>query len=313
MGLLSLLTAVYMLSVPTYGLAMNNRVVAVVDGSPISLRDIERRSSLLALSFGKPFSEMRIYRNVALKELISETIVINKAKEFGLKLKNNNRDEIIASFLRQNNLSRERFEAALKSYQIDENELVKRLQSEVWVQNIIRSQLVQSISISELELNLELSLYKEALGKQVRRLSLIQLPITFENTLLRLSQTSKALMADLQRGVPFAKLAQQNSKHPSAANGGDLGWVHPAQVPTDIRDIVENMQPGTISPATVVNDNVYIVAYIEGKPLTVKDIPSKEQLRAQLFNRKVSLLARKKLQDWEAEAYVEIRSLDEIG
>jgi peptidyl-prolyl cis-trans isomerase SurA len=58
---------------------------------------------------------------------------------------------------------------------------------------------------------------------------------------------SLQLIAQMRRGVPFAAVAQQFSACPSAAAGGDLGWVHAGELPKELDDALRQLPPGAVT------------------------------------------------------------------
>lgn len=56
------------------------------------------------------------------------------------------------------------------------------------------------------------------------------------------------ILAAINRGEDFAKLAKQNSTDPSADAGGDLGSIKAEELRAELRDAVEQLQPGQVSP-----------------------------------------------------------------
>ena len=55
------------------------------------------------------------------------------------------------------------------------------------------------------------------------------------------------ILAEARAGKDFAQLAKQNSNDPSAAKGGDLGWVSQGQLPPPLEKAVFNLPKGGIS------------------------------------------------------------------
>jgi peptidyl-prolyl cis-trans isomerase SurA len=67
------------------------------------------------------------------------------------------------------------------------------------------------------------------------------------------------LIAQMQKGAPFQAVARQFSALPTAANGGDSGWLTSAEIQAPIETALETMRPGQMSGPIPVTDGVYIV------------------------------------------------------
>jgi peptidyl-prolyl cis-trans isomerase SurA len=63
----------------------------------------------------------------------------------------------------------------------------------------------------------------------------------------------------MQKGAPFQAVARQFSALPTAANGGDSGWLTSAEIQPAIETTLEGMRPGQMSGPIPVTDGVYIV------------------------------------------------------
>jgi peptidyl-prolyl cis-trans isomerase SurA len=72
-------------------------------------------------------------------------------------------------------------------------------------------------------------------------------------------QGAEQLVAQLQQGAPFAAVARQFSASPSAASGGDAGWLSGSQIPPEVRSAVEQLGPGQLSQPIPVKDGVFII------------------------------------------------------
>jgi peptidyl-prolyl cis-trans isomerase SurA len=70
---------------------------------------------------------------------------------------------------------------------------------------------------------------------------------------------AKQLIAQMQQGAPFSNVARQFSALPTAAAGGDAGWLAAADMKPEVRAAVEQMRPGQLSQPIPVAGGVYIV------------------------------------------------------
>jgi peptidyl-prolyl cis-trans isomerase SurA len=70
---------------------------------------------------------------------------------------------------------------------------------------------------------------------------------------------AKQLITQIQQGAPFPAVARQFSASPTAANGGDAGWVSPGEMPPEVDAALEQLRPGQLSAPIPVRDGVYIV------------------------------------------------------
>jgi peptidyl-prolyl cis-trans isomerase C len=69
--------------------------------------------------------------------------------------------------------------------------------------------------------------------------------------LLKTEDEAKAVIAQLDKGADFAKLAKEKSTGPSGANGGDLGWFEKGAMVKPFADAVAKMSKGGHSATPV--------------------------------------------------------------
>ena len=67
------------------------------------------------------------------------------------------------------------------------------------------------------------------------------------------------LISELQKGAPFAAVARQFSSAPTAANGGDVGWISPGEMPAEVDRVLAELRPGQLSAPIPVKEGVYII------------------------------------------------------
>jgi peptidyl-prolyl cis-trans isomerase C len=62
---------------------------------------------------------------------------------------------------------------------------------------------------------------------------------------------AKAILARLNKGESFKKIAEQSSIDPSKEKGGDVGWVLPAQILPAISNVMVNLKKGSVAVAPI--------------------------------------------------------------
>jgi len=115
---------------------------------------------------------------------------------------------------------------------------------------------------------------------------------------------AKAIIADLNKGGDFAKIAKEKSKDPgSKENGGDLDWGPAARYVKPFADAVQSQPKGKISAAPVKTDFGYHVIRVdEVRPLKV---PEFTELKEQFRQRAQQQQIQKMVMDLRSKAKVE--------
>ena len=118
------------------------------------------------------------------------------------------------------------------------------------------------------------------------------------------------LVYNLRNDNRFELYAMQFSDSPSAANGGNLGWVNTGRLPLALEGRLKKMKPGAVSDPVQIGDGYYILKLDQTfNPKTDKpQTPSAKEIRTLLENQKMEALSKKLLQELRQQAVIEIRS-----
>jgi peptidyl-prolyl cis-trans isomerase C len=90
-------------------------------------------------------------------------------------------------------------------------------------------------------------------------------------------QTANDLIAKLDKGADFAKLAKENSKDSSAADGGNLGWFNPSQMVKPFADATAALEKGTYTKTPVQSQFGWHIIMLEDARDT--QVPPFEQMK----------------------------------
>jgi peptidyl-prolyl cis-trans isomerase C len=105
--------------------------------------------------------------------------------------------------------------------------------------------------------------------------------------LLESEQDAREVIAELDKGGDFAKLAGERSKGPSAMSGGDLGWFKPDQMVPPFSAAAAKLAKGSYTKAPVQTQFGWHVILLEDKrtiqPPSFASV--KEQIRVGLQNK----------------------------
>lgn len=119
---------------------------------------------------------------------------------------------------------------------------------------------------------------------------------------------AKAIIADLDKGGDFAKLAKDHSTDPSKENGGDLGWFSRDQMVPEFADTAFKLKKGEYTKTPVKSQFGYHVIKLDdrrqGKPPTFEE--AKDELTGTIARDVIS----KKVEELKASAKVETFALD---
>ena len=156
---------------------------------------------------------------------------------------------------------------------------------------------VKSSPISDADLQKQYEQFKGSMGSNEYKVSHI---------LVDKEDEAKQIIADLNKGGDFAKIAKEKSKDPgSKDNGGDLDWGPSARYVKPFADAVQSQPKGKISAAPVKTDFGYHVIRVDDqRPLKV---PEFSELKEQFRQRAQQQQIQKMVMDLRSKAKIEER------
>jgi peptidyl-prolyl cis-trans isomerase SurA len=225
-------------------------IAAVVDDQVISIDDLESRVTMVMLSTNigdSPETRQRIAGQV-LRTMIDEKLELEEAKRRNVGASEEEVNKAVASIAKQNGMTPAQLESILRSHAIDRGALTDQLKASiVWVK-LVRQRAESSNPITEAEIDEALKRVKQSEHEAQSRVAEIFLVVDNPQQDDKVRQAALRLIDDMKRGARFSAIAQQFSQSPTAAVGGDLGWISPQTLAPELAKAVAQMRPGELSP-----------------------------------------------------------------
>jgi len=143
---------------------------------------------------------------------------------------------------------------------------------------------IKANPITEADLQKQYEQFKSSMGTNEYKV---------RHILVDKEEDAKQIIADLNKGGDFAKIAKEKSKDPgSKDNGGDLDWGPSARYVKPFADAVQSQPKGKVSAAPVKTDFGYHVIVVDDvRPLKVPEYAEiKEQFRQRAQQQQVQKL-----------------------
>ncbi|PWE17342.1 peptidylprolyl isomerase [Marinicauda salina] len=255
-------------------------IAAVVNDEPITTLDVRDRMRLIIFSAGVQPTEEALVRiqDQALRGLIDETLQLQQAREYEVEVTQEEVDAAIADIAERNGSTVEEIEQQLTSNGISVATLRQQIRAETAWQILVSGRYRSRVRISEQQIQMTLERMAQNASEPQYRLGEILIEVTGQNE-DRARGMVQTVYEQLNQGVSFTTLAQQFSDAPSAANGGDTGWLTESQLRPQIAEAVQELPgPGSISPPIRVPGGYRIIALIDSREgaaveqLTLKQI-----------------------------------------
>jgi len=224
------------------------KATAIVNGEVITATDVDQRLALVILAnSGKVSDEERErLRLQVLRNLIDETLQIQEARSKKIEVSPDELNQNFARVATNFKYSPDGFAKYLTSQGSSAASIKRQIQGELAWQRLLRREVQPFINVSDDEVKAVIDRLKAAKGTDEYRISEIYLSAA-PDKLEQVSARTQQIMDEIKKGGSFQAFARQYSEASTAAVGGDLGWVRPALLPTELVSIVQTMQIGQIA------------------------------------------------------------------
>lgn len=242
-------------------------VAAIVNDQPISFSDVRQRARMLLLSLGgqQPTQEqVQQITGQALEQLIDERLQLDKAAEFELEVSKEEIDGAVNDMAAQSEITGEALRTQLLSAGVNPVSLEEQMRAELAWNRVMSGLYGSRIRISDNQVDDQLDRLRAASKKTQYRISEIFLYAPDEETRTQAMEAANSIIEQLKAGADFRVAAQRLSSAPTAATGGDMGWVSINDLAPELMPAVEAASgPGLLQPIPVEN-GVYLL-YIQNK------------------------------------------------
>ncbi|WP_037489527.1 peptidylprolyl isomerase [Sphingobium indicum] len=248
------------------------KATAIVNGRIITGTDIDQRLALIITANGGKVEaeEKERLRVQVLRNLIDETLQIQEAAANDIKVdpaEIQQSYERVAANFRQ---SPEQFDAYLRSQGSSAASIKRQIEGELAWSRLQRRNIQPFVNVSEDEVKSVVDRLNAAKGSDEFRIGEIYLSATPENR-EQIIANARNIIQQIQQGGSFAAYARQFSEASTAAVGGDLGWVRPAQLPSELANAATDMQVGQIAGPIEVAGGVSLIYVMDKRKVLTAD------------------------------------------
>jgi peptidyl-prolyl cis-trans isomerase SurA len=244
-------------------------IVAVVNNEVITRRELDDRMRMIMSRLnsqggnaGLPSRE-ELQRQV-LERMIVDLAQLQLAKENNIQVDDLTLDRAMARIAEQNKMSLQEFRNQVEREGTSFAQFREELRREIIMQRLREHEVNNKIQVSESEVDNFLAAES---GQAQQEIDVAQILVRIpENAspeqIEERRKRAEQLMAQLQGGADFAKVAAASSDASDALNGGELGWRSQDRLPQLFLDTVANLKPGEISPVVKSANGFHILKLI---------------------------------------------------
>jgi len=176
--------------------------------------------------------KLQLDKSMVLDQVISEKLLIQEAKNMGLEKDN------------------------------DVLEQIKKMTEQILVQVLIEREILDKVDVNDEEVSEYYEENKVSFTEKEQ--------IHLYNILLESEEEAQDILEQLKAGGDFSEIAKEKSTGPSAAQGGDLGYLTKGTIIPEIEEVVFALEVEELSEVVKTDFGFHILKITEKKPETVK-------------------------------------------
>ena len=257
---------------PAAPAGISESVAAVVNDDIVSTYDLAQRMRLLIATSGvQPTQEnMAQFQREALVSLVDERLQfqelrrVEREQKIDVLADDSEVNEEIDDMAKSNNMSRDQFFQFLNQRGIGPDTLRQQLRAQISWARWIRGRYGSRLRIGEDQIIAAQTRMAAQAAKPQYNIGEVLIDASRVGGMQQAMAGAQQLVSQLQQGAPFPTVARQFSALPTAANGGDAGWISAGEASPEVDAVLEQMRPGQLSKPIQVKDGVYIL-YLKEK------------------------------------------------
>ena len=283
--------------------AQAQTVCVMVNGEPVTEYDIDQRSKLDFISTHKQAS-----RQDVLNELIDEKVKIKEAKKFGVDPTDSDIDQSYGEMGSRMHITADQLTKSLESQGIRPDTLKTRLRSELVWGSLVRGRFKERLQVGEKDVVTAV----KAEGGDVQQMDAFE--YTMRPVVLIVPRGSPPAATEARQKEAEALRArvqtcdEANSYFKTMQNAviRDAVVKTSADIPANLRKVLDDTPIGHLTPPEVTKDGIQMVALC-GRKATTIDTPKKQEIRNKMFAQKYEAQSKSYLLEVRKAAMIEYR------
>jgi peptidyl-prolyl cis-trans isomerase SurA len=248
------------------------KATAIVNGEVITQTDVAQRLMLLAIADGGqlPADQVEALRQQVLRNLIDEVLQIQAAKRAEITVTDKDIDKTLERVAGNVKMTPAQLTDFLKGHGSSIRTLRRQIEGEIAWRRLQQQKIENSVAVGDEEVKAVIERLNASKGAEEYKVGEIFLSAS-PSQMPQAMANANRIIEQLRQGASFAGYARQYSEASTAAVGGDLGWVRPAQLPDQLATVLRTMQPGQVSTPIQVPGGVSIIAVQDARKILSAD------------------------------------------
>ncbi len=257
-----------------------DQIVAVVNDDVITRSELESRMNEMLVQLQEKSTNLppiEVLREQVLDRMISKRLQLQTADRLGLSVDDDTITKAIANIAETNNITLLQLREVLERDGISFPQFREQLREDILINRLKQKEVINRIVITDQDID---NFLAREIGTQRQRAAvhlqhiLIATPEGASPEDVQAARAkAQSVYEELQQGADFGETAIRVSDSRQALEGGDLGWIETSRIPSLFTQLVDELEPGTISEPIRNASGFHIVKLIEvkgGQKLIVK-------------------------------------------
>jgi peptidyl-prolyl cis-trans isomerase SurA len=300
------------------------RVLVKVNGEVFTQRDLEdKQTEALQMTGRSNLQGDALTKAVTdlmpdlLVTAVDEMLLIQKGKELGFHMSNEQFTEMVDNIKKDNKMSNADFNEALRQEGLSLTQLREKLDRSYIIRTVQQKEIIGHMALTEEEARQYYDKHPDEFMKPptvtIREILIAaadnrqgQTQVFGANTV----EAARTKIEDIRQralnGESFDKLAAEMSDSPTKTNGGLVGPINVSEMATGIRDAIEKLKPGEITTPIRTTRGYQIIqleARSAAEPMPFDTL--RDQIAQKIGESRLEGETQKYLQQLRAQAFIE--------
>ncbi len=275
------------------------KIAALVNGDIISSEDLSDQREIFMLNSPIPYNGQTkdMINERVLAQTVEQKIKSQALAKAGILVSDEEVEKQLKVWADKNNLNIPTLRKKINMKALSEN-----IRTEIGWIKLIRRQFYQTSGLTQKEIDETIKEVTQDMS--VKKYLVSEIFIKKEN-----AKDIEGLVAKLREDPRFELYAAHFSEAPSAANGGNLGWINSGKMLSSLEMRLSKMKPGEISDAILIGNGYYILKLqqVFDPKQNPNFTPNQQEIKTLLENQKMESISKKQLQDIKQTAIIEIK------
>lgn len=238
------------------GAELIDRVVAVVNGEPITLSEVQELGyeALKLLRDRTPRDEQSIgaQERKVLDALITRKLQLQDAVTAGLTVPDSDVESAMGDIAARNKMTMEELTRALEKGGLTIESYKENLREQILLEKVVQLRVRSALKVRDEELRqyYEANAQSFVEGEEKVRLAQILLSVPAaspEGEVQAVRRRAEEILDSIRKGGDFAEMAKVNSQGQNADQGGEVGTFRRGEVLPELEEVVFGLQAGEVS------------------------------------------------------------------